>query len=117
MKRHSLLFVVCVFVAIASPAVLACEQCFNKGSFDPVGNYLEESKCWSGFSTGYATCIPNGESCNTTTDSVCTAGGSGSVENPVPLTDVPPAPRAADCGTDLSGRCSRQAISVDSFLD
>ena len=117
MKRRFLLMSVGAFLAIASPALFACEQCLHKGQFDPVGNYLTESKCWSGYSTGYATCIPTGESCSTTTDSVCKGGsGDGLVENPTPLVDEPREPRGGDCVIDLAGRCSREPIHVDWFL-
>ena len=106
MRRYVIPFLACVLSAIVAPALVACEQCFERGTFDPVGNYLTTAKCWSGFSTGYATCIPTGSSCDTTNDSTCTAG-SGT--EPVHKNSVPvELPGAEDCGTDLAGRCSER---------
>jgi hypothetical protein len=100
-----ILFVACVLSAIFARSVAGCEQCFNRGSFDPAGNYLTTAKCWSGYSTGYATCIPTGSTCDTSNDSTCTAGGA----EPVHPNSVPAELRTAeDCGTDLAGRCSEQ---------
>lgn len=116
MKTRLALVAVFALVAIASPALFACEQCLHKGQFDPVGNYLTENKCWSGYSKGYASCVPysSGSGCTTSTDTVCSGGsGDGRTQNPTPIFD---APRGNDCVTDLAGRCSREALQVDTFL-
>lgn len=118
MRRRLILAVACALVVITSPALFACEQCLETGQFDPVGNQLTAPKCWSGFSSGVATCIPqtNGNSCNTTTDSNClgssTGTGPGRDKNPLSYPLTAPSREAQDCGTDLSGRCVREVLET-----
>jgi hypothetical protein len=111
MPRRWIPAIACALVALTSPALFACEQCLEPGQFDPVGNQVTQYGCWSGFSSGYATCIPRPTKFDTTTDSSCLgAGGSGPGRDKDPLsfpfTASPREPR--DCRTDLSGKCVRE---------
>lgn len=114
MLRRLILAIACALVTITSPALLACEQCLEPGQFDPVGNPVTQYRCWSGFSSGYATCIPRPTRCDTTTDSTCLgAGGSGPGRDKDPLSFSLIASRdLRDCRTDLSGSCVREVSEI-----
>lgn len=110
MRRRLILVVACALVAFTAPALFACEQCLEPGQFDPVGNKLTAPKCWSGFSSGVATCYtpPNSNSCTTTTDSNCLGSSNGGPGRNLDTASHPftaPSREGRDCGTDLSGRC------------
>lgn len=117
MMKRSLLLVFAV-VLLASPAVYACEECFEKGTLDPAGNYLANSdRCWSGYEKGYAYCyIPTGSTkCEKGVDSTCTGSSTGRIQHkdPVGMTAANP----FDCTTDLSGKCSGDSPLTASFLE
>lgn len=117
MKR-SLFVLVFALLLCGAPALLACETCYTPGQTDPAGNPVTGSaRCWSGATTGYATCIPNTSSCTRTTDSQCTGGGGGvQHKDPVGYGIAPSGDRAADCSTDVSGKCSGKILQAEPFL-
>jgi len=118
MKNWIKLFAVVASLAIA-PSVLACERCFSPGSVDPVGNLISGSngRCWSGYDTGYASCISSGYSCIKTVDSSCRGGGGtrGGKQQTWLRVGEPSAP-ASNCDVDVAGRCSAAPRKLDSFL-